>query len=161
FFGAAGQRASAALPAPTPTSPGDGETAATMQVTVAWNLPAGATQYQLQVVPVNGDGPGIDLIRNAEGWYTIPAAPYSYIMLPGMTYGWRVGASDKRTSAGPADSSWGPWSDTRAFRTPSTSSDGEQPVAPPDGAHLPDATPTLLQWSHPDRAIFYYEVQVS
>ena len=161
LLGTTGSRVSAALPAPTPTSPGDGETVATMQVTVAWTLPAGTTQYHLQVVPINGDGPGIDLIRNAESWYTIPAAPYWYIMLPGMTYRWRIQATDKATPAAAGDLSWGPWSDTRAFRTPPPSSAGEQPVMPADGAMMPDARPVLLQWSHPDPTIFYFEVQVS
>ncbi|MCX6023728.1 MAG: hypothetical protein NTZ05_18755 [Chloroflexi bacterium] len=153
--------ASAAVGAPTQTSPESGHRFTNMDITLAWNLPPGAMQYQLQVMPHNNDGPGINLVRNAEGWFTIPRPPYWYILLPDMSYAWRLRAIDKTGSLLETDPAWGPWSEMRFFHTPSAFSNGIQLVSPADGAQLPDARPVTLTWNDPNPSVFYYEVQVS
>lgn len=128
-----------------------------------WNLPPGSQQYQLQVLPGNGDGPGINLIRSAENSYTI-AAPVlgqgPYILLPGMRYLWRLRATDKTTFAPEDDRAWGPWSDFWAFRTPRPAITGLAAVSPPDRSTLGSGA-TQLVWRNSAPDIFYYELQVS
>ncbi|MBI4498292.1 MAG: hypothetical protein HY689_10370 [Chloroflexi bacterium] len=150
----------AAPAAPVPTSPPDGTVVPDFTPTVAWNLPPGTTQYQLQVVPANNDGPGLDLIRAAAGWYTLPAPPHWYGLLPDLTYSWRVRASAAPTAIGPADPSWGPWSEPRRFRTPPVSSASITLEAPVGGVQVPDFTP-LLRWQEANPNAWYYEVQLS
>jgi Tol biopolymer transport system component len=128
-----------------------------------WNLPAGATQYQVQVLPANGDGPGLNLIRGAESSYTIPAPVLGtgpYILLPGMRYVWRVRATDKPDFAPENDRAWGQWSEIWEFTTAQPSSAGITPETPPDGGVVATAG-TQLVWRNRDPAVFYYEVQVS
>ncbi|MBI4499135.1 MAG: hypothetical protein HY689_14695 [Chloroflexi bacterium] len=154
-------RAQASLPPPILFAPVSGSVLGAMGATLTWDLPPGATQYQLQVLPANNDGPAINLIRNAENQFTIPAPPTWYIMLPDMTYTWRVRVTDKPTFAPESDLSWGPWSDQWSFHTPLATSAGMEPVAPADGAVLEGTTPVILRWTHPSPTVFYYEVQVS
>src|SRR5712691_4562414 len=55
------------LQSPALTAPPDGQQLVGVgPVQLAWDLPPGATQYHLEVSPINDDGPGINLIRNAE-----------------------------------------------------------------------------------------------
>lgn len=154
-------RAQAALPPPALTAPSDGATLAVTEVTVAWDLPQGATQYHLQVNPANNDGPAVNLVRNAAGWFTIAAPPTWYVLLPNMTYTWRVRATDKSAAASENDASWGAWSEARTFRTPSASGSGIAPVTPANGAVLTGAGPATLRWSNANAEVFYYEVQTS
>ncbi len=67
-------------------------------ITLVFDLPAGTTQYHLQVIPFKGDGPGANLIRNAESSFTLQPPTLGvgpYVMLPGLTYTWRLRATDK------------------------------------------------------------------
>src|SRR5438552_15139400 len=68
---------------PQTVSPPDGASISTLGPTLEWSNPAGTTQYQLQVVPANNDGPGINLIRGgSEGSFAVPAPPQWYGLLP-------------------------------------------------------------------------------
>lgn len=153
-------RSLAAPAAPVPTGPADSTVLTDFKPTLAWNLPAGATQYHLQVTPANNDGPGLDLIRNAAGWYTLPEPPNWYGLLPDLTYTWRVRASDAPGSIGPGDPSWGPWSPPMRFRTPAVSSQSIALESPAGGALVTGFTP-LLRWSDANPNVWYYEVQLS
>lgn len=152
---------SAALPAPTLTSPASDTRLTDFSVILAWQLPVGTTQYHSQVVPAQNDGPGVDLIRSTASSFTIPAPPAWYGLLPDMTYSWRVRASDKPTFAPSDDPSWGPWSTAWTFRTPVVSSEGATAVSPAQGTRLATPDPVALTWHHPKSALFYFEVQVS
>jgi hypothetical protein len=118
------------------------------------------TQYQLQVVPFNGDGPGLNLIRNAEPGFSIPPPPEWYGLLPDMSYTWRVRATAKSTSASEADPSWGPWAQDRTFRTPVRDSSRFTATSPVSGSAVVSDT-QILEWRYDDTDVFYYEVQVS
>ncbi len=101
--------------------------------TLRWTTPPQATQVHLQVVPANNDGPGINMILNSTESFTIPAPPTWYVLLPGMTYSWRVRFSDSPTFAPEADPSWNAWSGPTTFRTAAPSSGGIRAVSPVDG----------------------------
>ncbi|MCX6023623.1 MAG: hypothetical protein NTZ05_18190 [Chloroflexi bacterium] len=153
--------APAALAAPSSPIPPDGTRLSSMgAVTLQWNLPAGSTQYQLQVTPFNGDGPGINLIRNAEGQFTIPSPPTWYVLLPGMTYTWRVRVTDFAGSVSEGDSSWGPWSPSWRFATPQPTAETISPTQPALGTTATSQNPTLV-WTDANPGIFYYEIQLS
>lgn len=133
-----------------------------------WDNPAGAVQYQIQVMPASSvpggppDGPGINLIRNLESQYTVQPPVLgqgNYIALPDMTYTWRIRVSDAITSIGESDPSWGPWEEKR-FRTPRPSADAIRAQAPCSGCPATSHTPTLV-WANDDVNVFYYEIQLS
>ncbi|MCX6022029.1 MAG: hypothetical protein NTZ05_09935, partial [Chloroflexi bacterium] len=149
------------LAAPTLSGPPDGERLPSVgPVTLSWAAPAGSTQLHLQITPANGDGPSINLIRNPDGAFTIPAPPEWYVLLPGLTYTWRVRVSDKAGFAADGDPTWGSWSPERTFRTPPPSSAGITPRSPIDGAEVAMSTPALA-WRGAASDLFYYEVQMS
>ncbi|MSQ27601.1 MAG: hypothetical protein EXR51_05625 [Dehalococcoidia bacterium] len=79
----------AAVTAPVPFGPGNGVPLPSVgPIAFLWQLPAGATQYQLQVIPFQGDGPGVNLIRDAESNFVVPAHVLGqgpYVLLPGMS----------------------------------------------------------------------------
>lgn len=150
---------------PALTTPEDGAKLAGLGTTLSWALPAGATQYQLWVHPFNLDGPGINLVRQAETSYTIPPPDISgltgnYVMLPDMTYLWRIRST---ASAKPPEEltiqEWTAWS-IRVFRTGPVTSSTVSLVSPDPDKSIGTLTPTLT-WRNTDKAVFYYEVQVS
>ncbi|MCX6023211.1 MAG: hypothetical protein NTZ05_16095, partial [Chloroflexi bacterium] len=150
-----------ALTAPQPRIPPDGSHLSNIgPITLQWDAPAGTTQYQLQVIPFNGDGPGINLIRNADSQYTIPAPPTWFVILPGMTYSWQVRVTDKTSFAGEGDPSWSPWSPSWRFATPLPNSDTIRPTQPQLGTTATSQNPTLV-WTDVNPAIFYYQIQLS
>ncbi|MBI4498706.1 MAG: hypothetical protein HY689_12500 [Chloroflexi bacterium] len=170
---------SAATPTPTVTTtptaaptisatpvllgPSAGTVLPTLSVSLSWSNPVGATQYHLQVLPANNDGPALNLIRNTETGFVLPAPVLGqgpYILLPGMTYTWRVRATSKGTFAPESDPAWGPWSRVMGFTTPAPSSSGILALDPPNGA-IVSTTPQDLRWADSAPGIFYYEVQVS
>ena len=68
--------AAAVTLAPTLTGPVDGERISTLGPSLTWESPAGVTQYHLQVVPFESDGPGIDLHLGTPGdVFAIPPPP--------------------------------------------------------------------------------------
>jgi hypothetical protein len=136
-----------------------------LSTTISWNNPAGTTQVQIQVTPLNGDGPAINLIIGSPiSQYVVPAPEFGigpYVMLPGATYTTRVRVTrsiDPNITEN--DSSWGPWSVVRTFTTAPPNSGTIQLLAPINGEVTSDTTPTV-QWKDSNTAMFYYEVQMS
>ena len=150
---------------PTPLGPANGGRLDSFEVPLQWGYPgASATkQVHLQVVPFNGDGPSVDVIRNANCCATdgmrIPAPPEWYGMLPDMTSTWRLRGSEATTSIGADDTSWGPWSSGFTFRTPAANTRDTLPTTPFSGANTTE-TPTLA-WRENNPNVFYYEFQLS
>lgn len=145
---------------PALTSPRDGTIISSFSATLRWTNPPGASQYHLQVIPFNNDGPGVDLHIGSPGTsFNIPAPPSWYGLLPDMTYRWRLRVSDAPTYASLEDSSWGPWTE-RSFKTPKVSSSTIIPVNPPAGDVIGMLAPTI-QWANSRSDVFYYEIQIS
>lgn len=155
-----GGRALAVAPsAATLSSPADGVTLASFGATLFWTNPQGVTQVQIQVVPANNDGPGVDVhIGSQTTSFVIPPPPQWYGLLPDMTYTWRIRVSDATTFVDVNDPSWSPWA-ARRFRTPSVSSAATRPVSPSNGWAMSTLTPVLAWTGRSD--VFYYEVQLS
>ena len=81
-----------------------------------------------------------------------------YVMLPDITYRWRVRVSSATTSIGKGDASWSNWSPQFTFRSRTASSATISALGPMSdtASRLPS-----LQWSDSDNNVFYYEVQLS
>jgi len=132
--------------------------------TLSWTPAAGSLRFQVQVVPMNNDGPAIDLVISdpaqvASGNFALPQPVLgqgNYVLLPGAHYTWRVRQSSALQATG-ADAGWGKWSETKRFSTPLPKSSSVSVVTPPSSY---DRTP-IIQWNDSDVANFYYEVQVS
>ncbi len=153
----------AAPAAPLPLSPADDVLLPGLEAPLSWSLPAGTTQYQLQVVPFGGDGPGVDLVRNAEPGFPVHAPVLgqgNYVLLPGMTYTWRLRTTAASVALAPGDPGWSEWSVPHRFRTPAPSSAGLSPVQPQPESTLRSGSVTV-QWRDTAPGIFYYEVQMS
>ena len=149
--------------APTLESPPAGARIAGFGPTLTWLAPQDeqTTQVHLQVFPVAGDGPGIDLILStAEPRFTIPAPPGWFGLLPDMRYSWQVRLSDAVVAVGPEDDSWGEWSQQWTFRTPPISASSILAVSPRLNTKTDSVTPTLV-WSDTNANAWYYEIQVS
>ena len=153
--------ASAAIAvAPTITGPAEGSTLTSFGPTLTWTNPGGATQYHLQVTPINGDGPGVDLhIGSIATSFVVPAPPQWYGLLPDMTYTWRVRDSDATTFVSLEDASWSPWA-TAHFRTPAVSGSTITTLTPGQGEVISVPAPSL-QWNNSRTDIFYYDVPLS
>ncbi|MBM2826252.1 MAG: hypothetical protein HW403_316 [Dehalococcoidia bacterium] len=149
-------------------SPSDGVSVLTLGPTLAWTNPLGTSQYHIQVIPSTDDGPAIDLIiadtaqvndaRFAIQAPTIGQGPY--VVLPGMSYRWRVRVSNKASVASIDDLSWSPWSEARTFRTPARDSSRILLLSPSNGSVVAGGH-QILTWDNDDKDVFYYEVQVS
>lgn len=154
--------------APFLLSPGAGAALTSVAVSLSWKNPPSVTQYHLQVVPHTGDGPGLDLIVGDTALvqaasYTIPAPALGrgpYLLLPDMTYYWRVRTATLGSPLGAGDEGWNSWSEIRTFRTPTRSALGVIPVAPHDGQMLAGPS-TTLSWRYTSGDVFYFEVQMS
>ena len=163
----------AAPAAPDPTGPADGAVLAGLATAITWTSPPDATQFPLQVLPAvspssgQPDGPGIDLIigdaaQVAAGMFSVPEPVFGagpYLILPGMTYTWRVRVSNAISSIAADDPSWSAWSAVRSFRTRAASA-GTVGLRAPAGGVQAAPRPTL-QWGDTDPGVFYYEVQLS
>ena len=153
-------------PGPTLTQPPMGD-ASSMGPLLQWTQPPRTTWFQVQVIPFNEDGPGINLVigdgalvRAAQYQVLGPnfgSADPNYVMLPGMTYLWRVRTTTVLTN--PTEADWSAWA-VSSFKTPPASSSTITPVAPPVFGEVSTLTPTLT-WANSNTAVFYYEVQVS
>lgn len=149
----------AATAAPVLASPTEGARLPSLSASLSWLNPPGVTQYHLQVLPANNDGPGINIIRDADASFVIPAPPAWYGLLPDMTYTWRLRVTGKAGAAPEDDPSWGPWAERR-FRTPAVSGQVTWQEIPVTGTTVDSLTPTL-RWSASEGGLFYFEVQVS
>lgn len=153
---------------PIPVTPVSGTRLSGLSTTLRWVQEADSRWFQVQVIPFSNDGPGINLIIGDES--QVAAASYqvrepdfgsaepNYVMLPDITYSWRVRTAD--TFASPLEGDWSPWSDSMTFKTATKSSDSITLLGPRDGAGTGSLRPTL-QWGNSDETVFYYEVQVS
>jgi len=132
-----------------------------------WASVPGAKWFHVQVVPFNQDGPAIDLMVGdpalvGAAQYRVQSPAFgapepNYVLLPGMTYLWRVRVSPAAEQPGEAD--WSAWS-TSWFKTPGATAAGITLKSPAAGTMVANRRPTL-EWTNTDTAVFYYEVQVS
>ena len=153
-------------PGPVLRQPPPGD-ASSMGPLLQWTQPPETTWFQVQVIPFNEDGPGINLVigdsaqvRAAQYQVMAPnfgSADPNYVLLPDMTYLWRVRTSTVLTN--PTEADWSAWA-ASSFKTPPASSSTITRVAPPLYGEVSTLTPTLT-WANSDPAVFYYEVQVS
>lgn len=150
------------VPAPTLTGPSEGLLSFDLAPLLSWSNPAGTSQYQIQVIPFNNDGPGINLIRDVETAYQLQAPRIgvgNYVLLPDMAYTWRVRTTSAAVALSENDPWWSGWI-SRTFRTASTVSWFITPVGPAVGTTVASLTPTIA-WDNLSKQIFYYEVQIS
>ncbi len=153
-------------PGPVLKQPPMGD-ASSMGPLLQWTQPPETTWFQVQVIPFNEDGPGINLVigdsaqvRAAQYQVMAPnfgSADPNYVMLPDMTYLWRVRTSTVLTN--PTEDDWSAWA-VSSFKTPPASSSTITRVAPALFGEVSTLTPTLT-WANSNAAVFYYEVQVS
>lgn len=158
--------AATSLP-PVLLAPGTGVILTNLGTVLKWTNPPDTKWFHVQVVPFNNDGPGIDLIIGdptlvAAAQFEIKpprfgSADANYVMLPGITYTWRVRTA--KTAATPTEADWSAWS-VRTFRTPLMGSSAIALQSPPSQSTIETSRPTLV-WVNSDREVFYYEVQVS
>ena len=149
-------------PSPFLDSPAPGTALTGLGANLNWKNPPGTTQFQIQVIPANNDGPGINIIRNADIRFVVEPPVIGkgpYVMLPGMSYTWRVRTSNATAGLSENDTGWSAWAPARTFRTPAPTSAGITPVSPAPGAIA--RSPVSVQWSNSATEIFYYELQVS
>ncbi|GEM_PF-2267567 len=160
--GSAGKCKPKSMPMPTPVGPADGFVSVDMAPLLQWTNPPGTTQYQIQVIPFRNDGPGINLIRDVETSYQVQAplmGTGNYVILPGMSYTWRVRTTQATTAVGENDPGWSAWAEP-IFVTAPPSSAGIRLVSPAEGSMIFDRWGNLI-WDNAERNVFYYEVQVS
>ena len=141
--------------------------ASSMGPLLQWTQPPRTTWFQVQVIPFNEDGPGINLVigdsvqvRAAQYQVLGPnfgSADSNYVLLPDMTYLWRVRTSTVLTN--PTEADWSAWAES-SFKTPPASSSTITRVAPRLFGEVSTLTPTLT-WANSNPVVFYYEVQVS
>ncbi len=153
-------------PGPVLKQPPMGD-ASSMGPLLQWTQPPRTTWFQVQVIPFNEDGPGINLVigdpalvRAAQYQVMGPnfgSADPNYVLLPDMTYLWRVRTTTVTTN--PMEDDWSAWA-VSSFKTPPASSSTITPVAPPIFGEVSTLTPTLT-WANSNAEVFYYEVQVS
>ncbi len=159
------------------TGPQEGSTSPSLALGVSWEKNPEVTQMHVQLIPVNNDGPGVDLYFGDRGAIdsgklridgpVIKRQGVSGISipLPDMNYTWRVRVSDSSVRLGTSSNEgWSGWSD-RHFKTPERDSSMIKHVAPLFGQKVDSVTPEL-HWdnTNKDRSptdVFYYEVQVS
>ncbi len=148
------------LPAPAAIGPANGSTLDSFGPTLSWTNPQGTTQVQLQIIPVNNDGPGADVyLGSPETSFRIPPPPEWYGLLPDITYTWRVRTSDMATSALGNEAAWSQWSQA-TFRTPSVTVGTISAVSAGDGATLTTRSP-ILQWANSNPYVWWYEIELS
>ena len=154
---------------PVLKSPQAGAPLTSLATTLSWSRPPGTTQYHLQVTPANNDGPGINIIIAdpalvSAASFSVQAPAFGkgpYLMLPGMSYSWRIRVTSSTSSIDENSILWGAWSESRKFRAPPPSSTTISAVSPANGITVTSTGPLPLQWSNTATDIFYYEVQVS
>ena len=154
-------------PGPSLLAPADAVTLSTPGAVLQWSNPPGTTWFQIQAIPFANDGPGIDLIIGDTAM--VQAAQYdlklpsfgstdaNYVLLPDITYVWRVRTA--KTQTAPTENDWSVWS-LRTLRTPKTAISTVSLASPEVGAVVSSRTPTLT-WANTDKTVFYYEVEVS
>ena len=155
-------------PAPGILGPSQGEEFPNMDPLLRWKQSEGTRQFQIHVIPFNNDGPGIDLIIGdpalvSEAKYQVQppnaGSGSNYVLLPGMSYTWRIRVATATHSLDSSSLEWSNWSEG-SFRTGTPSGSSVSPISPGVGRRVNSLTP-VLQWDNTDPKIYYYEVQVS
>src|SRR5438094_3426588 len=93
---------------PVLVSPPPGATVTSFRPALTWTNPPGATQFQIQIIPLSGQGPALDThigVRASSG--RVPGPPAWDGLLPDQIYTWRVRVSDAPTYVALTDPSWG------------------------------------------------------
>ncbi len=141
-------------------SPGPKEQLRDLGPQLRWQLPEGATQVQVQVLPAGMDGPSLDAyLGDPVTSLEVLAPPAWYGLLPDMTYIWRVRASFAREELYPDHPAWSAWV-LSTFRTPMVRQGAVTAVEPAQDTETDSLRP-LLQWSDTRRELYNYEVQLS
>ena len=135
--------------------PVDGYVATDWFIKLEWdqtrNMPY--TQAQVQIVPFQNDGPGLDYFVTTgvnRTWRWVPSS----VLLPGMTHTWRVRGLDESTNT------FGDWTTWRSFRTPPATGRSVSSIFPGSGETIQTLNPTF-RWRDTNPGVFYYEIQVS
>ncbi len=160
---------------PTLLNPANGITLDGLAAALKFNPSEMTKQYQIKIVPFNNDGPGVNLIIGALE--QVKAAEFNvaaprlgegpYVMLPDLSYIWRVRTTSAVKPVGENDPVWSDWSEERKFRTSAASSVGITPVRVGEvrvqqGSDIRvNQTNPVIQWADANPGIFYYEVQLS
>jgi hypothetical protein len=153
---------------PGSLSPASGSKLSNLGPLLQWSQEVNTTWFHLQVIPFSNDGPGIDLmvgetVQVSLAQYQVLEPDFgsnspNYLMLPDITYTWRVRTAT--ALAMPIEADWTAWSTPATFQTATKTSSTISRVSPPERSTVSSRTPTLI-WSNSDDTVFYYEVQVS
>lgn len=142
-------------------APANGAISSSLTPTLTWSPPTGSTYFEMVIIPGNNPAQAVRFVQKIDtNSYSIPGPPYWYGMLPDTSYSWRVRVNNASVPLPEEHSSWGPWSETWSFRTPTPPSNLIGVVAPQQNARVSGATPTLT-WANADNQVFFYEVQIS
>jgi len=155
------------LPTPTVLSPAGRILVPNLAPLLRWQNPAGVTQYHIQIIPANNDGPGIDLLIGDQALVALASYQIklpqigvgNYVMLPGLSYTWKVRTSSEPKALGVNDPGWSDFV-SGSFQTQLPVSWSISPVSPSVDGAVDTLTPTLT-WSNSFNHIFYYEIQLS
>ncbi|MDY0041958.1 MAG: CAP domain-containing protein, partial [Desulforhabdus sp.] len=137
--------------APSLSSPANGATVSTTDITFSWTTPTGSpTAYHLQVSTSSTFSSTIYSNDSITGTSrTLSGFPND-----GTTYYWRVRAYNS--------SGWGPWSSTRSFINGSTASvPGAPSLSSPANGATVSATSITFSWTTPTGSPTQYQLQVS
>ncbi|GEM_PF-6073845 len=151
----------------------NGHTITPLDPLLSWSPSPGATQFHIQITPATSpltgqpDGPGIDLIIGDSAMveasrFKIPQLIFGqgpYVMLPDLSYTWRIRFSSATTSIGVNHPSWGNWMPGGTFKTRPATSMTIMPLSP-SVEEIAGLRPTVV-WDDADPEAFYYEVQLS
>ncbi|GEM_PF-5671272 len=160
---------------PTLLNPANGITLGGLAAALKFDPSEMTKQYQIQIVPFNDDGPGVNLIigdsQQVKAAEFNVAAPQMgegpYVMLPDLSYTWKVRRTSADKPVGENDPVWSDWSEERKFHTAAASSDGITPVRVGEvrvqqGSDIRvNQINPAIQWADANPNIFYYEVQLS
>lgn len=152
----------------------NGHSVSTLDPLLTWSPMPEATQFHIQIIPPNSpetgqpDGPGVDLIIGDPAMveasrFQMPLLVFGegpYVMLPDMTYTWRIRFSSATASIGAEDPSWGDWMQGDTFKTRPATSMTISLLSPSMDEEPAGLRPTLA-WEDADPEAFYYEVQLS
>ena len=129
-------------------APANGTIASTLTPTLTWSPPAGSTYFEMVIVPGNTPAQAVRFVQKIDtNSYSIPGPPYWYGMLPDTQYSWRVRVNNAAAPLPEEHPSWGPWSETWLFRTPTPPSNQIGAFSPGQNAPVSSATPTHTRGS--------------
>jgi len=123
--------------------------------------------FHIQVTPYDNDGSRVDLVFGdpvlvSKQSYELKLPNFgvddrNYVILPDMTYTWRVRVAN--TIAAPKETDWSAWVESK-FKTGKVSSSTISLISPNNQQEVSTTRPALV-WENSDKSVFYYELQVS